>query len=699
MVKTLFRQTPIPVKVSKFDEPDVSKIYSRPSLRNVLTGEYGYTPMLVSAALEIADRLSLHCGPFAANAAIPRSLSHSQNTTFDEFTKDGITILQHMQTNDVNFEHVRRMAKHIGERVDTACHDGTTTSMLLFVRLISELGGIQTRAQELFGSSSLDLRKIFSTEAASILGQLGDVLKGDVLTAEEIRDYLVRKKVPNVPDLDSLRRAIVYHQASVASKGDKEIAEGVAEVLMSMPVELYGQYVLLHSRLERDERFILETQTYDLELDSNLLITTLRNYKLDQQVLLEDVDLLISAVPFVNESPESHTLLAHIVPGHDMADAVGVLVTEDFPFFKKPTVIIAPEITGEIISAISIHNRIHPEAKIYPFSMQCPDLMRGPYDKVITAMAGVETLRSNNYGSLASSMIHGVKVHHEGIKLKLTGLYQKTDSRYHPYYDDPTIYPRYNQVIAELRTSIEDATIRHSATLADRDLNLMISLYRAATCQKIVDLRICGTTHEMMHNRSVVEDAMGSAISALTDGVVMGGHIRILEWLINEHHSTEKANLGNKDLVVDIKLEVIDAFIRAFWYVIRVIYRLPEGRDEVADMRRFIVYANSVSGDYRFSYLVPLRERVTDIDNRTFFQKFHGVEAPPVRRVVARNILQGDGIEKFISCGAEGSVEVLLQPATGYYEQFKRMLDIIPKVLNTSTLIDTSYSHDRDNGG
>jgi hypothetical protein len=62
-----------------------------------------------------------------------------------------------------------------------------------------------------------------------------------------------------------------------------------------------------------------------------------------------------------------------------------------------------------------------------------------------------------------------------------------------------------------------------------------------------------------------------------------------------------------------------------------------------------------------------------------------------------RTMLQGfshyhldDVLDDFLNC-SDNAKTILLQPVAGYYEQFKRMKDILPKLFNSVCMIDTSY--------
>ncbi len=613
-----------------------------PLIANLVDG-VDYYDAVATSAFEIACRLRFHCGPYASHAVIPSPMG-SANKVIDQYTKDGITIVNAWRTESVTAEYLKRLTAYIGSRVDSACHDGTTTSMMLFVLIVNNLfllikhdSNLQNRLPEL---------------SKSLQTTLG-LLEAEITqSAVSVEDLLFQFKTTR-PDttLSEVRKAVAYQQALVASKGDTELATIISNVLITVPVELYGQYIIRSNEFETKSRFEMETQAYHISLISNLLIIGQNNHALGTELLLEDCDLLITYSPMIQGVPALDAVLALFSLDHENREFYGMEPGEQY--ITKPLVLLVPSASdGRLFEAINFHNLHYPDAMIYPIMYIVSPLMQQMYATGLCAMSMVPELTTAfNIEGILKCIIRGAKVSHRKSTLLLYNLYQKTDGIYHPAYENPTRSLFYTQTLMAVQAVIENTTKKHIATLADKDLNEAITLYRTMTCQTICDVKLGGTTHDMIANRSVVEDAIGSAVSSLSDGMVFGGHLvmfRLLDRMLDD------------PLIHDFdKNSVVMSIGYALAHVLSTIYCFPSESSYLQVRRTF--YDKT---DDKFDFYVMGNDRTIE----------------------KQNLL--NMVDEFLSCSGQ---RVLLQPLAGYSEQLRRMQGILPNLVNSTCLIDTSY--------
>ncbi len=615
-----------------------------PLIANLIDGP-DYYSAVATAASEIANRLRFHCGPYASHAVIPSPMG-SANKVIDQYTKDGITIVNAWRTESVTAEYLKRLTAYIGSRVDSACHDGTTTSMMLFVLIINHLFLLIKENPEL-----RDQLPELSKSLHATLGLLDTEISSHSVT---VQDLLVQIQAVR-PDttLSDVKKAVAYQQALVASKGDIELARIISDVLITVPVELYGQYIIRSNEFETKDRFEMETQEYHISLLSNLLIQGQNNHALGTELVLEECDLLITYSPMIQGVPALDAVLALFSLDHENREFYGMEPGEQY--ITKPLVFLVPSASdGRLFEAINFHNLHYPDAMIYPIMYIVAPLMQQMYATGLCAMSMVPELTTAfNTEGILKCIIRGAKITHRKSTLLLYNLYQKTDGIYHPAYEDPTLSSFYTQTLSAVQTVIENTTKKHIATIADKDLNEAITLYRTMTCQTICDVKLGGTTHDMIANRSVVEDAIGSAVSSLSDGMVFGGHLvmfRLLDRLFKHPHTPS-----------DVEGAVTSSIIYALARVLTTIYCL---KSKHPSPYHLVCHAFFTEKQDQFDFYVMGDSRVIE----------------------KQNLL--DMTDEFLSCSGQ---RVLLQPLAGYSEQLRRMQGILPNLINSTCLIDTSY--------
>ncbi len=619
-------------------------------------GGVNYYKEIIAAYNDIGDILKDHCGPHATYMILPTRLGGT--TLMDQFTKDGINIVNSLKSNGPLHQHVLRIVSYVGERIDNTCHDGTTTSMMLFCDIAAQLTALLSIIPL---EDSAHTRYFLRKALNDYLDECETCITTDMLTVDDfVKQFHTTE--------EQAIWAIVYHQTLIASKGDTELSYKLAELLTTLPVDLYGQYVLHSSGMETEERFILKQHDYDFEFPGMVANVEDFNYALRSELKLADVTLLVTPNQLIRGNPEAEYLYHYITNPELSANIV------------KPLVIITPELNDpQLYDAIRKHNIAHPQTKIIALHMQVGTASK-LFADAICATAGALPLQSVMNTDANSAFIDGVGIEQRHTRIYISNLYVKTDESLHPFYLDKTLNPFYTRVLTELKQFIANSTSRYDPKKAsERMLEFSINCYRYMTSQSLVDLSIGGSSHEYIANLSVAQDAQGAAVSALRDGVILGGHQRLLAHTTVEYQHLVKQQ--NRDAYQEARLHILYVFGNTLLNTLSTIYfadKTPCDFNTDLDLvEEFISDYTAHTGlDRRWLYLQSEVVNVVNVDQET----------APLFTVTSKLL----NVDKFLVGNSDQSV--VIQPIMGYKELFKRLKELLPKIINTVGLTDPNNS-------
>ena len=609
---------------------------------------------------ELSEILVQHSGPFAANCVI--GSKWRQRNDVDEFTKDGILILRHLiVSEDVACRFAIRMARLVGVTVDSRCHDGTTTSMLTFCRLA--IAAVEKLDLDINSSERFQYAHEFLKAMNAALSFL-ETIK---ITPGEILDRCLSFGLDVTED--DVRQALAYHMAMISSKGDHDLASKISQVVRWSPRKTYGVFRNAATGVETKEKFTLKKQDYDMSIDGNLYNLQDYNYKNDTQFYAKDAVVFASGGDICTDSMESAFLMAFISknPMHRVNLSMFGMDKgwEDFHEGRRQLIIMAHMVDDHNLnSVIYAYNRENPNTKIVIITLQFPALMRGNFNKTIHYVSGCDVF-ADCQADAARSLIglhRNVDVHLIGHVVTLKNLYDKDGRTLHPFGYDPTLFEPYTRFKAETEELIEYALKNvTNPGLDDNDLTYLISLYRVLTCQELYDIQLGGSLHDQYANRTVYEDAMGAALSAVEDGVVLGGYNHLAQYF---HRKPEHLDDVVSCIITDELYSVILSSLRL----------------DKSTMTAEEVVVVSEPHDSKWSYVVADKEIYLDTNRQEPYIK--------------REVFDKDTAERFLKL--QPGRPVLFQPYTGFEEQFNRFADILPKLANTAHLADMRVTHDTD---
>jgi hypothetical protein len=627
------------------------------TFENAYSGDNLKDPMI--AAMETVENILVHhSGPFASNCII--GSRYRQVNDVDEFTKDGINILKHvLVSEDVSARVVIRLARFVGIAVDSRCHDGTTTSMLMFSALA------KVAIEKINESHMSPERHQWTDDLKAALDECLKLVSELKVTEDDILELCGTLGIET--SITDVRASIAYHMSMISSKGDHDLSTKISEIIRSSPKKIYGMYRNIPLAIETEEAYILKQQEHDLGTRANLGHMDHFNHRNNTQYLSEDAVIFATGNVISVESMEAGFLQAFIstrVTSRADLSTFGMdKGWESFHEGKRHLIIISPMLDDpNLIQTINNFNGNNPSIKISWFNFHIDHKLRTSFNKTLHYMAGVPLFDDTMFVNAGASLIGlgetRVKVQMIGSHLAISHLYKRDGEVFHPLYRDPEAFKPYTDFRRETEEIIQFAQENiTNPTLDQNELGMMTSLYRSLTCQLIYDIEVGGSKHDQRANQTVYEDAIGAALSAVDEGVILGGYAHLANYF---------SELAEKD--GDL---VSGMFADAFRKVVMDSLRVTD--EDSADNLLDRLPSN------KWYYLVADRASYgPDVDANDY--------------VSCLCLGYKHGMTAFLERRPDHAV--LLQAYGGYHEQFKRFRDILPKLSNTSHLIDMRNDKD-----
>ena len=173
-----------------------------------------YYTLIRDTARYIYSVLADHCGPYASDAlVIQENPSNMKDKHYAIFTKDGINIVRSIEFISPIQKHIQYLVEYIGLRVESLSHDGTTTSMMLFTKLLEYyFDKIITNEK----TKNKAFRNNLKTEILKNIEDLKLILNENIITVEKLAsDFDISYK--------EALRFVAHNQAMISSKGDVEL--------------------------------------------------------------------------------------------------------------------------------------------------------------------------------------------------------------------------------------------------------------------------------------------------------------------------------------------------------------------------------------------------------------------------------------------------------------------------------------------
>ena len=477
-------------------------------MTNTLSGTAFYTH-IIETCQQIYNLLSDHCGPYATDAMIIADTDgrNLKDPHYAIFTKDGINIVRSIQFASPIQRNIQSLVTYIGTRVDSLSHDGTTTSMMFFNSLVT---AYFKRILAILENNQLPNYRTFRHEISVIMKLLKEGFENSVITVEDLA------KDMGWTSLEALR-FVAFHQAMLSSKKDLEMANAIVEVVEALPKELYGWFTTSQSKIETDQRFTVVRDDFDFVMPANCNLDDM-NYNMNTEYFSETCDLIVSEDDLTKGNPAlkiiEELISSAITDGRD-----------------KDLVLVTKSLDSIMTGVIAQYNRSHHHKIIViNFSSHSSYSSKVTLLSAVQAVAGVYPMREHVIDPNLPFIIHNAKVHYKYHRLFMSNLYQKDGSAYHPFFTNRDAFLPYTLMVDDIKTVLAEHSSGRKVveTAADEAKFIdFVEIYRRMISSRVLNLQISGMRHDTLADRDVVQDAFGAVLSSLERGFVFDGYLKL----------------------------------------------------------------------------------------------------------------------------------------------------------------------------
>ena len=605
---------------------------------------------------DILDILASIMGPHATFVAIPNVSSLGKQTS-TEFTKDGIgTISNISYTNDQIANSILSSVEHIGKRIDTKCHDGTTSSMYMFVYLLQEL-------RKLINEPKLDIKSrplAFKYALNNTFEFLNLMLKKNTVTIEKISEDLEKPLV-------DVRAHVAYTQSLVSTKGSHRLSRAVSEYIKNSPVEdLYTFTTLKHVLIEDEDKDIeLHIKDYDIEVPIIKMDESINNYLYNTEYK-NNVDLLPIEESLIRGNEKTKEIEKEIDECIEILNQENIVYDESQVFIRedKDLFIVCLNNSKDIDEKINILNdllKFHNKKGRVRISIikkrNAEDFinLHKTYIRAIRLMSDV-----NVYDCLKHYFRDSL-VYNTNIKIIDSNLYieynkEKSNDLYSSKYltekklDNETLYGR---LVKEVKAILDKSiSSRNEKLFNNAELSAYNDILKSLISEKNATIYMGGTSHSIQMDMSAIQDAIGSSISSIKDGVIYGGISRFYAILENKVSNTEN--------ITDIEKEILIIFKNAFESMIKIIYR-------------------EYASDIIFENNTDLRDRFIRQYGDIYFSEYYHIDPMTQESAIIENNKELYTLDR--------TNNISISPSIMFKEIFYRLQEILPSYIVTRNYI------------
>jgi chaperonin GroEL (HSP60 family) len=481
--------------------------------KNVLSKEQ-FVPIIEQTVDEILELLKHSCG---RNSRYGLVISPETNQFMDLgsvtvtsnklniFSKDGAHLTQSLQYGNALQSYIQNLLVYIGDRVDSACGDGTTTSMIFAGEFLKQMFKNIETCDTWKQCSTIEITQAYDKTVEYIMDQLDDT-KITVQTFQE--DFKLKE--------EEAIKALSYYQAYTSSNGDKELAEQISLAFSQIPAECIDEMYQVYPEMERDEKIEVIIDEAQFIVEDPIFVTTeLLNTNFMKEYVTDDAILICLPQGIADESALTTELFKTI--------------TSMDP--EQHIVIIAPKIGNSFINriihentnsgrhiALVVHGKNGGRFSALPLmSLALCGLMNVPIYGI------TENIKINE---LMSCVREGIKVHFTGKQVKLYNLYQPLeDYNGHPGLKEAETYPYYSRIRSELHET-KDRVVGHHKKHKEEldDINEALAALEYTKRIKIIG---GGKTYEQLAIRLVIEDCIAATLSSIKHGMHFNGPHRL----------------------------------------------------------------------------------------------------------------------------------------------------------------------------
>lgn len=491
---------------------DITNIVDREHMESIIT----------KTMEQFIDKLVDICGPYARyallislDAGTTKYAGTGSNIDNRVFMRDGAHIVGNIEYLSPIQNYLKSAVLYLGTRIDSVCHDGTTTAMLFASILLRKY--FTSKAKQ-------TLRSYSTTQFEALCTKEFD----EILTAfnkEKItKESLMEKHKCSINDAAA---AIAYIQAYTSSNADKEVAEAVSYFFRYMPEESWNDCIVnqIPGLETTDYRVKAELSDYELDFDVNFLSTHLFNHERNRFYKMDDIDILIMRTGIHDSSIETFTLLDYLEN------------------IERPLFIFAPN--GNYVGAEALYkiNEIA-QTKNKHIAIGCynPTNNATPVLWSMDALTGKANKRTyDGVTDIEECIIRHAKIFIDGRRCYIDNVTPVDDrmtpnDNRHPGEVYPEDYSNYCDMKAFLSSYLDKAQRMHNKIYNEiHDIKKGLALL---VTKRKVQIVLGGLSHDIQAMIPVIEDATGAALAAVKNGIYLNGIYRL--YLVLKRMSEEQ---------------------------------------------------------------------------------------------------------------------------------------------------------------
>ena len=586
-------------------------------------------------------------GPHASYVAIP-NISELGNQTSTEFIKDGISIVSKIAYKDNHIANcILSSIEHIGKRVDNKCHDGTTTSMYLFVSLLGKLKKLASQSKPLEFKAALE----------NVFDYLRTILEKNTVDIDKLsQDFEI--------DYSVARKHVAKAQSLIATKGSSRLANPVAAYIENTPVEdLYSFTTMDHVKIEDEGNDIdILMKEYDIEIPIIKMDESINNYDFNTEYR-GTVDLIPIEESLNGSNPKYLEINKEIDECISILQQDEIIYDENNIFLRgnKDLFILALNVNSDLSNKIEMLNDLLKNHKRDCKGRVYISIIRNKtkdfinlntlYMRSIRIMSDVDIYKSDLH-KFKEFLVSDIDINIIDFTLNVKYNKKKSNSLYTIKYLDEQLSEKisnYGRLLKHIRAILNKSiSSRNQKMFENKELIAYNEILKSIISERNAVVHIDGTSHSIQTDISEIQDAIGSATSAITDGFVYGAMQRF--------YAIMKNRLYNKKDDNHLEYKILIAFIDVFESIIKIIYR------EDAD-------------DIIFKNYDDFKERFVQQYSDIYFNEYY--DGSITKQNKNNYKISSDTLEE----------EVVMQPKLMFTEIFFRVEEILPQYLLTKNFI------------
>lgn len=483
------------------------------------------------------------CGPNAINSMV---VYNSGKNRFNIFSNDGIHVTKSIEFASPIQEYIADTLVYIGERVEKASSDGTSTAILCTAYLLLELQkSLKERVLKKYknNDNNINFVKSIQTLLNSYSNTLSNIL---IEIKKDLEDFKIDLDGVN----DDVYNELIYNLAYITSKGNDKLSSYITEIYKdrNVPIQKFSHYLYLRDQIESEEELSLFTPEEDVCINVFENKSAAYNYKLNTALKYDKCNVII-------------------IPEIISEDRVEFLksLNKFLKFAKSPTIAISLGFDPNVLY------KIENEFKDLPF-VHCQyvnfnDRFRqNPLElNSILYRGGLNgyDISKNEPIDFNDITFYNVKCIIEDGELRIYDnenyyFYTKEDSILaYAYKNDDPIYNKYNELLKEVENQIEIIKKAHVSKDKNNDFKEFSRIYKNMICNKLPIIKIGGKTNDHLSIINMIEDVLGTINSALKDGVIIDGILKIL-YLLNKK---KEVSIFDFRLIVEF---IYNAFLKFY---------------------------------------------------------------------------------------------------------------------------------------